>query len=127
MGRPKLYHFKNSESCKGVGIADSLDISHDMIEISGRYPEEGYWARNIEAREEVIIARGIGSVALRGVGEFLLDATSRDNRAIIIEPGQWFAWDGSMAISMVCRPPFSSEKYEIRADDKIKEEMSDEV
>lgn len=122
MGRPNVYHFKNSEACEGVGVSASAESSHDVITISGRYPEQGSWARNLESEEEVIVAHGIGSVALRGQGDFLLDASSRDNRAIVIEPGQWFAWDGRMAISMVCRPSFTEYQYEVKTEQEIKKE-----
>ena len=124
MSRSDVYRFKNSKACEGVGISGDTESSHDVIVITGRYPDEGYWARNLRAREEVVIAHGIGSLALRGQGNFLLDATSRDDRerAAVVEPGQWFAWDGSMSISMVCRPRFSEDEYEVKSEHEIARE-----
>jgi len=119
MIRPELYLFENSETCRGVGVSGGADISHDVIEITGRYPEEGAWARNRKSQEQVIIAHGVGNIILRGQENFPLDSSSRDNRVVVIEPGQWFAWDGKMAISMICRPSFSPDQYEVKTEHEI--------
>lgn len=126
MVRPEVHTFRNGEACTGVGIVGDASVSHDVINISGRYPEEGSWARNREAREQVIVVRGVGSVAIRGIGEFFLDAETTDNRAVVVDPGKWFAWDGSMTISMVCQPGFDPDKYEVKRESDIEKEKSHE-
>lgn len=122
MKQPDIYRFKNSPTCEGVGVVRNDDVTHDVITITGRYPAEGLWARNLEAREEVAIVQGIGSVAIRGVATVGLDAANDEERAVVVEPGEWFSWDGQMIISMVCRPGFDPKKYEIKTEDEIRKE-----
>lgn len=118
MTNQSVYTFENSNTCRGVGIADAGQ-SHDVIEINGYYPSDGEWARNKVAEEQVIIAQGRGGVAIRGVGYTELDMSLDTKRAVVIPAGAWFRWQGDMTISMVCRPAFDPEYYEVRTDIQI--------
>lgn len=120
--RAEVYEFKNSESCSGFGIASTHDRTHDIITITGSYPEPGMWAQNLEAREEVLVVSGVGEVALRGVGVVGLDSSDARHSGVVIEPGQWFRWrsEGGMTISMVCEPGFDAEKYQTASEEELR-------
>jgi predicted cupin superfamily sugar epimerase len=120
------YTFQNSESCRGIGIVTSTGHSHDVITVRGDYPQEGYWARNHEAREEIVIAAGQGELVLRGSDAAKLDAQGKNGvQVAIVEPNTWFRWrstDG-MIISMVCMPGFDPEKYELKSEQELENEI----
>ncbi len=117
----EIYTFKNGPTCAGVGVVTPVDRTHDIITIQGSYPQEGFWARNIDAREEVIIVSGEGEVMLRGTDNVPLDSKVLDKRVVVLEPGQWFRWRSfeSMVLSMVCEPRFDPDKYEIKSEEEI--------
>ena len=118
MSSTDVYEFTNSDACRGVGIANDSG-SHDIITIKGSYPADGSWACNRVVEEQVIVVSGIGNVALRGVEIIQLDASSQDHRAVTVEAGTWFRWNGDMTISMVCRPKFEQDQYEVKTDEQI--------
>ena len=101
--------FKNSPTCEGVAFADS-EAPNDMakIEIKGRYPESG-WAFNEAAHEMVFVARGIGSLAIKGEDVISLS----EGRAASVAPGKRFAWEGDMTLIMSCSPPFNPNQYKV--------------
>lgn len=128
MTRHESYEFDKGPSCKGYGTVygeGESSYGHDIITITGSYPPETKWARNSASQEDVVVVSGRGGVAIRGLGYQELDATApaeSQKRAVSIAAGQWFRWNSaegeSMEISMLTRPAFSSEQYEVQyADD----------
>jgi len=99
--------FKNSETCEGVVFA-SEKIQHDIarIQISGRYPSEG-WAMNEVSDEMVYIAKGRGSLIRKDES---LQALEQGD-GVFVEAGTWFAWKGDMTIVMSCNPAFNPDQY----------------
>ena len=100
--------FQNSSTCKGLSFAEYAPLDLATIEISGRYPENG-WARNLESHEMVYVLQGSGSLMTRD-GE-TTDLVGSD--VIHVSPDTWFAWNGNMTILMACSPAFNPEQYEI--------------
>lgn len=101
--------FQNSDTCRGEAyVAKGAPSDMAIITITGRYPEAGSWALNRECYEFVVVARGVGRVAMHGVWYELSEGDG-----VTIPPDTPFAWDGDMTIAMSCTPPFDSEQYEI--------------
>lgn len=101
--------FKNSPTCEGAAYVDSealIDMS--KIDITGRYPESG-WAVNEVTHEMVFVARGIGSLAIKGQQVTHLS----EGTVVSVAPGKRFAWEGDMTLIMSCNPPFSSDQYKV--------------
>lgn len=122
----KSYTFQNGESCQGVGIETAGGNTLDVITIYGSYPDDEYWARNLEARETVVVATGIGELALRGSDVVALDARGLQGaQAVVVEPGGWFRWHSTdgMVIAMECEPGFDAEKYEIKSEQELRNEI----
>lgn len=102
--------FTNSDTCHGVAFAsDTSPTDIAIIEINGRYPQEGSWAKNRESHEIVTVIEGLGSLSIRGARSEEL----RVGDVVHIAPGQEFAWDGRMRLAMACSPPFNPQQYEI--------------
>jgi len=102
--------FTNSSTCHGEAFAsEGAPLDMAIIEISGRYPEEGSWARNRECHEMVTVVNGVGSVTVRGATAEQLSAGD----TVHIAPGQEFAWDGDMQVIVACSPIFNPEQYDI--------------
>ncbi|MDO4712836.1 MAG: AraC family ligand binding domain-containing protein [Candidatus Saccharibacteria bacterium] len=101
--------FQNSDTCRGEAyVAKGAPSDMAIITITGRYPEAGSWALNRECYEFVVVARGVGRVAIDGAWHGL-----KPGDGVSIPPGTLFAWDGDMTIAMPCTPPFNPEQYEI--------------
>ncbi len=101
--------FTNSDTCKGVSFGVSgapLDIAR--IEISGRYPEQG-WATNEVSTEMVVVNSGEGQLLLKEGGSIAISVGD----SVTVAPNQWFAWKGSMELTMSCAPAFDPAQYKV--------------
>lgn len=108
--------FTNSRTCDGVSFtAANAPLDLAVINISGRYPDKGYWARNQECHEMVFVENGQGSMTVRGKER--VELTAGD--VVHIPPGREFAWDGHLRLIMACNPPFDPDQYEVNAEGLI--------
>lgn len=138
MALSRSYEFDNGPHCKGYGSVHGMgaeSYGHDVITIlDGEYPEPGEWARNRESSESVVVMRGRGGVAIRGVGYLELDASApveAQKRAVTIAPGQWFRWSTpkgeEMVISMLTQPAFDSDQYDVLSEEMVASMEADAV
>ncbi len=136
--RPENYTFDHG-TAKGYGVSygegpDSY--GHDIITIQAgeSYPAEGYWASSSESEINVVVVRGRGGVAIRGVAYLKLDATApvvARKMSVRMDPGQKYRWnaeDGEdLVISMLTSPKFNEAKYSVTAEDEIVDPVSSDV
>lgn len=98
--------FKNGNSCTAIEYPlGDKDINGAIIELTGRYPEEGR-AVNMECKEMAYIIKGSGKVVVEGE-----ETRIQEGDLVLIEPGEKFFWDGNMTIFMPCTPSWTPEQY----------------
>lgn len=98
---------KNGIHCKMTEIPiDSHALNMALGEINGRYPETGY-AVNRKVSELVYIQSGSGSLT---VGSKTISFSKGDS--LLIEPNEYFYWQGSFSTVIACSPAFTVEQHE---------------
>lgn len=99
---------KNSESC----VVTACTIKNDLLniavaDIKGRYPEAGY-AVNHQVHEMVYIQSGSGAITL---SDQVIEFSAGD--VILIEPGDYYFWQGEFTGVIACNPAFTAEQHEV--------------
>lgn len=101
--------FENGSTCRGVGFAVKdlpLDIAY--VSIHGRYPEKG-WASNELIHEMAWVEKGEGNLLIKDNAPLPL----QKGDAVVVKPGEQFAWQGELDIVIACSPPFDKNQYKI--------------
>ena len=98
---------KNSDKCIAIEYpAEDSDINTAVIELGGRYPDEGRCV-NKECKEMAYIDSGKGMIEIEGEKSEL-----GEGDLVFIEPGERFFWEGNMVMLVPCTPAWSPEQYE---------------
>ncbi|MFB6076400.1 MAG: cupin domain-containing protein [Candidatus Aenigmatarchaeota archaeon] len=97
---------ENSEDCIAIEypLGDE-DINGSIIELEGRYPEEGRTV-NEECKEMAFVMEGSGKLEVEGKS---VDLKKGD--LVLIEPGERFFWKGNMRMFMPCTPAWYPEQH----------------
>lgn len=96
---------ENSPTCTAYEYGlPSADIDSAVIELSGRYPDEG-WALNTACTSLVHVIKGEGKVIFPG-GE---TALSEDDQ-VLIPLNEKYAFDGTMKLLFSATPAWSSDQ-----------------
>lgn len=97
--------FKNGNSCTAIEYPmEDNDINGAIIELTGRYPEEGR-AMNEKCKEMGYIIKGSGKVVIEGK-----EIQIQEGDLILIDPKEKYFWEGSMTIFMPCTPSWKPEQ-----------------
>jgi quercetin dioxygenase-like cupin family protein len=104
--RGEAEEFKNGAACVvwEYPLYDA-DINLAVVNITGRYPEEGRVA-NQTCKEVAYVVEGKIKLNLEGEELFL-----QKGDAVLIEPGERFYWEGDATLVMPCTPPWTPEQY----------------
>lgn len=101
------YQFQNSPGCHGYEFTvDGAPLNIAVITVSSRYPEVGY-AYNEEAYEMAYVARGRGTIEVKGSRPIELSTGD----VVYFEPEERIAWDGEMVLVVPCSPAFNPDKH----------------
>lgn len=100
--------FKNSDSCTAIEyeFKDENDINIAAIELSGRYPEQGY-AVNTICKELVYIKNGTGNLTTANSSINL-----EPGDTVLIKPNERYYFDGNMELLISCSPAWSPSQYQ---------------
>ncbi|WED44476.1 AraC family ligand binding domain-containing protein [Legionella cardiaca] len=98
---------KNSSNCivTEYPIEDQT-IDFAVVKINGRYPETRR-ATNLICQEIVYIQAGSGKVVVEDQ-EYSFNAGD----VVLIEAGEKYFWEGTMELSISCRPAFQVEQHQ---------------
>lgn len=96
---------QNTSTCVAYEYATSIDaVNAAVIELSGRYPDEG-WVMNTICTSLVHITQGRGSIE----GEHGTTQLSTGDQ-VLIAPGEKYSFDGSMRLLYVATPAWTPEQ-----------------
>lgn len=99
--------FKNSGDCTVIEFPfDDKDINTSIVELSGRYPEQGYVTNRV-CKEIGYVMEGSGKLIGRDA-TFNLKA---GDMALLL-PDEEYYWEGEMKLLMPCAPAFYPEQHE---------------
>lgn len=96
----------NSDACTVQEYGNNGESDAAVIEINGRYPEQGA-SRNKIARAIIYITKGEGTLTANGAQN-----TLREGDVVFIDPGDVYSFDGQFTMLMSCTPPWSPDQYE---------------
>lgn len=104
--KDQTQRFKNSPVCTAIEypLGDE-DINGAVIELAGRYPDEGRVV-NEKCKGLSFIISGSGKVVVEGK-----EVELQEGDMVLIEPGERYYWDGEMTMLMSCTPAWSPEQY----------------
>jgi len=86
--------FKNGNFCTAYEYPiNDAAIDGAVIELTGRYPEEGL-AQNLISKEMAYVVDGGGKVIVEGV-----EYPVNEGDIVLIEPGEKFYWEGIWSCS----------------------------
>lgn len=98
--------FKNSDTCKAIEYPlEDKDINGAVIELSGRYPNEGRVV-NLKCKELAYIIEGSGRVVVEGE-----EAKLNNGDLILIEAGERYFWEGNLKMFIPCTPAWYLEQH----------------
>ncbi len=108
VGKTQRKKFKNSDCCTAFEypINDS-DINGAIIELSGRYPKNGFAVNEI-CKEMGYVISGSGKIVVENK-EYLI----AEGDLILIQPNEKFYWEGSLQIFMPCALAWTPEQHRI--------------
>jgi mannose-6-phosphate isomerase-like protein (cupin superfamily) len=99
--------FKNSDKCIATEYPlDDKDINIAVVEVLGRYPEEGRVA-NLKCKELLQIIKGSGKVVIEGE-----EINFKEGDEILIEPGEKYYWDCRATMIAACAPAWYPEQHQ---------------
>lgn len=123
---------QNGETCTVTGVYTHPEGMYELeiVAVRGRYPDvaddEMTWARNTESRLTVRTLKGIGAIAIRGVGEYtLVERIPREGEqtAVDIPAGTYYAWmsknGGEFSAIAISDPVVDEEKHEVKTESEI--------
>ncbi len=97
---------KNSPKCIAYEYpTEDQDIDIAVIEIDGRYPDNGY-VTNEAVKELVFVAGGMGKIVI-GNEENRLE----EGDAVLILPKQKYFFDGKLKLIVSCSPSWYPEQH----------------
>ncbi|MEA2020641.1 MAG: cupin domain-containing protein [Patescibacteria group bacterium] len=82
------------------------DINGAVIELSGRYPDEGR-VINHKCKELAYIIKGSGRVVVESD-----EVKLRPGSLILFEPGERYFWEGNLVMFVPCTPAWYPEQHE---------------
>ena len=98
--------FKNSEACTAIEYPlGDKDINGAVIELNGRYPNNGRVV-NLKCKELAYIIKGSGRLVVEGK-----ETKLNEGDLVLIEAGEKFFWEGNMRIFMPCTPAWYPEQH----------------
>lgn len=98
--------FENSPSCTAIEYSlDDKDMNMAIVELDGRYPNEGR-AVNLKCKEIAYIIQGSGSITIEGN-----ETELNQGDMLLIEPGEKYFWTGKMKMAMPCTPAWTPEQH----------------
>ena len=99
--------FKNSAVCTALEYPlGDKDINGAVIELAGRYPDEG-WVVNRKCKEQAYIISGSGKLVVDGE-----ETEFREGDLLLIEPGEKYFWEGALTMFVPCAPAWYPEQHE---------------
>ena len=100
--------FKNSESCLAFEYpSGSKKMSGAVVNLSGRYPNEGKLV-NLECAELVYIISGSGYISVNNKRNKISEGDM-----ILINPKEKVFWEGKMSTLAVSCPAWNSKQHKI--------------
>lgn len=100
--------FENSKTCYGVNYPiDDNDINVALIQITGRYPEEGR-TTNEKCKEIIYV--------IQGEGEAYIDEhkrTLKKNDVLFIDKNEKYYIQGNMTLFVPCTPAWTEEQHKM--------------
>jgi mannose-6-phosphate isomerase-like protein (cupin superfamily) len=97
---------KNSDVCTAIEYPlGDKDINGAVIELSGRYPDEGRVV-NLKCKELAYIIEGSGKVVIEGEKVEL-----HNGDLVLIEPGEKYFWEGNLKMFVPCIPAWYPEQH----------------
>ncbi len=98
--------FKNSDSCIAIEypLKDN-DINGAVIELSGRYPDEGRVV-NLKCKELAYIIEGSGKLVVEEK-----EVKLEEGDLVLIEPGEKYFWEGNLKMFIPCTPAWYPEQH----------------
>ncbi|MCK4525062.1 MAG: DUF861 domain-containing protein [Candidatus Andersenbacteria bacterium] len=97
---------KNSNACVAIEYPlGDKDINGAVIELNGRYPDNGRTV-NLECKELAYIIKGSGRLVVKGK-----EIELNEGDLVLIEAGEKFFWEGNMQIFMPCTPAWYPEQH----------------
>ena len=98
--------FKNSDVCTAIEYPlGDKDINGAIVELSGRYPDEGRVV-NLKCKELAYIIEGSGRVVVEGE-----EAMLNKGDLILIEAGEKYFWEGDLKMFVPCTPAWYPEQH----------------
>lgn len=85
--------------------SENKNINFGIVELSGRYPEEGRVMNEIST-ELVYIKAGSGKVVIEGVEDSVLAGD-----VVIIKPGEKYFWEGDFTFMISSTPAWNPEQH----------------
>ena len=98
--------FQNSALCTAIEYPlGDKDIDGSIIELAGRYPEEGR-VMNFECKELSYVISGSGKVVVEG-----REVNLQEGDSVLIESGEKYFWDGRLTMFVSCNPAWHPEQH----------------
>ena len=98
--------FKNSDVCIATEYQmNDKDINGAVIEIKGRYPENGR-VTNEKCKELAYIIKGNGKIVVNGK-----EIKFKEEDLILLEPNEKYYWEGNMKMFVSCSPAWYLEQH----------------
>ena len=104
--RHQTKKFQNSDSCTAIEYPlGDKDINGAVIELNGRYPENGRVV-NSKCKELAFIIEGQGKLVIEGQ-----EAELGQGDLVLIEPGEKYFWQGNLKMFIPCTPAWYPEQH----------------
>lgn len=104
--RKQRISHKNSSVCMVYEyLMGDKDINGAVVELTGRYPTNGY-AVNLKCKEMVYLIKGQGKLVVEGK-----EVSLKEGDLVLINEGEKYYWDGRMTLFVPCTPAWYPEQH----------------